>query len=145
MLLVIEPVEDVRELLLRFLARQGLQVVGCAAAREADAYLRAGRVGVVIVSHDSRSGLPYACRGLTAASAPPTLVLGTEALDDQELRRRLGNFHSVHMKPFAPWELYASVVEANDVARKPQRLVSGFLRETPGAHDKRARRGSGAR
>jgi DNA-binding NtrC family response regulator len=127
MLLVIEPVDDVRELLVRFLARHGVRAIGSAGPRDASRWLRGRDVGVVIVSHDLWSGLPYSCPELQAADAPHTIVLATSPLDEHELAQRLGNFHCLQMKPFEPWQLCAAVLEANHASRRGQRLASGII------------------
>jgi DNA-binding response OmpR family regulator len=127
MLLVIEPVDDVRELLVRFLARHGVRAIGCPGAKDASPWLRGDDVGVVIVSHDLWSGLPFSCPELQTANAPRTIVLSTGPLDEHELGRRLGNFHCLQMKPFEPWQLCAAVLEANQGSRREQRLASGVI------------------
>jgi DNA-binding response OmpR family regulator len=142
MLLVIEPVDDVRELLVRFLCRQGVEATGCAGPAEASRCLRGGQVAIVIVSYDRRTGLPYACPELRGRDAPVTIVLGTSALDEHELGHQLGNFHCVQMKPFEPWQLYGAVVEASHQAHRGTRLVSGFIhggQGAEGAHRTKAR------
>lgn len=130
MLLVIEPVDDVRELLVRFLARHGVPSTGCAGALDASRWLRSGHVRVVIVSHDRWTGLPYSCAELCDARAPETIVLGTGPLDERELARQLGKFFCLQMKPFEPWRLYAAVIQASNGEGFGRSARSGIISES---------------
>ncbi|MFW6050112.1 MAG: hypothetical protein ACODAU_02990 [Myxococcota bacterium] len=107
--LVVEPMDDLRELVVRGMARRGLKAVGCRTAADASAALLAAEVSVVVVAHHVRRSPVHELQELRRRTAPPTVVLSTGGTSEEALQEQLGNFACLLLKPVAIDDVIACV------------------------------------
>lgn len=109
-LLIVEDDNEIRELLLAFLGREGYSAVGCADAQAMDTALRYARPDLIVLDLmlPGEDGFSI-CRRLQATAVAPILMLTARGDDmDRILGLEMGADDYL-AKPFSPRELLARI------------------------------------
>lgn len=107
---IIDSTGELGESLHRGLLRYGFDVVGQEALQQPGAASGgAERPVAVVVVDDEQSGRVDRLQALRRQDAPPTIVLSTGGISEEELDARLGNLACLLIKPVGTEEVMACV------------------------------------